>query len=456
MIQSKGANVPFSEDFVWGAAAASYQIEGTRAAGVGRSVWDGFCRTPGKVFDGHHGGIACAHENLAQQDVGLMDELGLKAYRLSISWPRILPTGRGTVSEQGLDFYDGLIDSLLEKGIDPWITLFHWDFPEALYFQGGWLNRDSADWFADYAAVVVDRLSDRARHWMPFNEPQCFIDLGHRVGEHAPGLNLPTDQLLRAAHHSLLGHGRVVQTIRARSKLPSIVGTVLVGVTKIPATDSAEDEAAARAVTCGVLTPDLWNNTWFADPLLIGQYPEDGKKLFAEAIASFPETDLAEIHQPLDFLGLNIYWGDPVRAGDEGPKEVKHPIGQGRTSMGWPVTPEALYWGPKFLWDRYQCPIVITENGMANNDWVQSDGRVDDPQRIDFVKAYLKELQRANDDGVDVRGYFLWSILDNFEWALGYSKRFGLVHVDYETQKRTLKESARWYSKLIRSGRFGP
>ena len=443
----------YPRDFVWGAAAASYQIEGgAYDDGKGLSVWDMMCRWPGKVWEGNTGEVSCDHYHRYQEDARLMGEIGLKAYRLSISWPRVLPQGTGPVDEQGLAFYDQLVDALLENGVQPWVTLFHWDYPYALYCRGGWLNRDSADWFADYAAVIVDKLSDRVSHWMTQNEPQCYIGLGHQTGVHAPGLKLAFADILVTTHHSLLAHGKATQVIRARSKIEPSVGAVPVGVIKIPATYSPEDIEAARACTFSVTRKDCWNNTWFADPMIFGTYPEDGLELFEEELPEIRSGDMETIGQPLDFYGVNVYNGQTVCATADGDCEpVPSPDGPALTTMTWRVTPECLYWGPRFLYERYGLPVAVTENGMANTDWVHLDGKVHDPQRIDFLTRYLREYERAIDDGVVAKGYFLWSIMDNFEWAHGYQQRFGIIYVDYPTGKRTLKDSAHWYKDVIAS-----
>lgn len=441
----------FPEGFIWGAAAASYQIEGAaHADGKGLSIWDLMVREPGRIAGNDTGDVACDHYHRYAADVDLMAQVGLAAYRLSISWPRVLPEGVGPINTAGLDFYDRLVDCLLAHQIDPWVTLFHWDYPAALYYRGGWLNRDSADWFADYTRVVVERLSDRVKVWMPHNEPQCFIGLGHRQGEHAPGLKLSWRQVLLAAHHSFLAHGKAVQVIRAHAQQPPKIGTALVGTVAIPASEDPADVAVARAATLGIRGKTFWNNTWFADPILRGAYPEDGLQVFAADLPPIQDGDFAIMHQPLDFYGVNIYQGYQVQAAGKHQVAMVPPtVGQPVTTMDWPVTPEALYWGPKFLYERYQLPIVITENGMANCDWVQVDGQVRDPQRIDFLTRYLRAYQCAIADGVEAQGYFLWSILDNFEWAYGYQRRFGIIHVDYPTQVRTLKASAHWYQQVI-------
>jgi len=445
----------FCKNFTWGAAAASYQIEGAwDEDGKGRSVWDMVTRQKGRIWEGNTGNVACDHYHRYKEDVGFMSEIGLHAYRLSVSWPRVLPQGTGKVNDAGLAFYDRLVDELLAKKIDPWVTLFHWDFPYDLFLRGGWLNPDSPRWFADYTAVVVDKLSDRVKHWITLNEPQCFIGLGHLGGmhEHAPSLRLGMEEVLIAAHHCLMAHGKSVQTIRARARTSPLIGWAPVGSTYFPATESAEDIEAARVATLDVYADHFWNNTWFADPVVFGHYPEAGLKAYGNAVPKYSSSDMETICQPLDFYGVNIYSGTPIKAGPDGkPVAVSFPTGHPHTHFTWKIAPEALYWGPKFIAEHYKLPIVITENGLSNVDFVSLDGKVHDPQRIDFLNRYLLALQRAARDGVDIRGYFHWSIMDNFEWAEGYKHRFGLIHIDYETQKRTLKDSALWYREVIRT-----
>lgn len=444
----------FPPSFVWGAAAASYQIEGAATEdGKGLSVWDMLCRKPGAIWEGHTGNVACDHYHRYAEDVALMQQIGLQAYRFSISWPRVLPDGVGKVSPAGLGFYDRLADNLLEAGVAPYATLFHWDFPYALYCRGGWLNRDSADWFADYARVVVEALGDRVRDWMTLNEIQVFVGMGHLDGEHAPGDKLGMPEVLRVGHHAMLAHGKAVQAIRAASPGPCRVGWAPTTFPMIPVTESPEDIAAARMAMFSVAEEfAIWSNTWWLDPVFFGRYPEDGLRLFGAAAPPVQPGDMETISQPLDFCGFNIYQGSGVQAGPQGdPIPVPRPVGYPKTSFNWPVTPEALYWGPRFMYERYGLPLFITENGLANADWVSLDGVVHDPQRIDFTRRYLLALERAIADGVDMRGYFHWSLMDNFEWANGYRERFGLIFVDYPTQRRVLKDSARWYAEVIAS-----
>jgi beta-glucosidase len=438
----------FANNFVWGAAAASYQVEGAAFDdGKGLSVWDMMCSEPGRIWEGNTGNVSCDHYHRYREDARLMGEIGLKAYRLSVSWPRVMPEGTGKVNAKGLDFYDKLVDSLLENGVQPWVTLFHWDYPYKLYLRGGWMNPDSSDWFAEYTRVIVDKLSDRVTHWMTLNEPQVFVDAGHREGRHAPGVRLGFREVLTIAHNALLAHGKAAQVIRAGAKAKPQIGAAPVGVTMIPATPRKKDIDAARESMFAVRTKDCGSNTWFADPMVLGHYPEDGLKLFEADMPEIKAADLKTICQPLDFYGVNIYRGDVISA--DSPVPVLGADGPALTTMNWRLTPEALYWGPKFLYERYNLPLVITENGMANMDWIHTDGKVHDPQRIDFLKRYLGELERASDDGIPVNGYMYWSIMDNFEWAEGYKQRFGLVYVDYATGERTLKDSAYWYKEVI-------
>lgn len=443
----------FPSNFVWGAAAASYQIEGAAYEdGKGLSVWDMMCRKPGTVWEQNTGDVACDHYHRFRDDVKLMQRLGLQAYRLSISWPRVMPTGQGEVNARGLAFYDQLIDALLEADVQPYVTLFHWDYPYDLYCRGGWLNPDSPDWFADYTQVIVDALSDRVQHWMTLNEPQCFIGIGHQEGRHAPGDKLDWPEVLRAAHHSLLAHGKSVQVIRAGAKATPQIGYAPVGVVFMPATDHPEDVAAAQKAMASVQAGTFWNNTWWMDPVFLGHYPEDGLAAYGAAVPEIKAGDMETIAQPLDFFGTNIYHGRYVQQLPDGNIGLApYPQGRDLTANRWDLAPESLYWGPKFLYERYGKPIVVTENGCANIDWVSLDGKVHDPQRIDLTRRYLLQLERAGEDGVDIQGYFHWSIMDNFEWAEGYKDRFGLVYVDFNTQERIPKDSAYWYQEVIAS-----
>jgi beta-glucosidase len=441
------------DNFRWGVAAASYQIEGAAYEdGKGLSIWDVFCRQPGKIQNGQNADIACDHYHRYQEDIALMADLGVQAYRFSVSWPRVLPEGIGIVNEKGLSFYDRLVDALLNKNIEPWLTIFHWDYPYELYCKGGWLNSDSSDWFSEYTRVLVDKFADRVTHWITQNEIQCFIGVGHQTGEHAPGVILSFRDFLLAAHHALLAHGKAVQVIRAGAKRPVKVGAAPVGVVNFPATNEKRDVEAARESTFAVSEKHYWNNSWYSDPMILGKYPQDGLKLFESELPAIKQNDLRTICQPLDFYGANIYFGSNVKSDGSGNyKFVKTEQGAGFTATGWSISPEALYWGPKFLYERYHLPIVITENGMACHDWIHLDGKVHDPQRIDFLMRYISQYKKAIAAGVPALGYFLWSFIDNFEWAQGFKQRFGIIYNDYATQKRIPKDSAFWYRDVIAS-----
>ena len=452
----------FPEGFVWGAATASCQIEGAaHIDGKGLSIWDVFCRNPGRISDGSSPEGSAHHYHLFREDVELMAGLGIQAYRFSISWPRILPDGTGEVNERGIRFYEELVDALLAKNIQPWITLFHWDYPQALLDKGGWLNDESSNWFADYVRVIVDRLSNRVCHWITINEPQVFIEYGHQTAKHAPGWKLSFPEILRVCHNTLLAHGKAVRTIRERARKTPVIGVAPVGIIGVPVTDSENDIAAARRATFGINRGSCWNNIWFGDPMVFGNYPPEGLSLFGDLMPSFPPSDLQVIKQPLDFFGTNIYTADLMRAGEDKGEvtsspgesfERVHPhSGCPITAMDWPVIPESLYWGPRFLHERYKLPLVITENGMASHDWPCLDGKVHDSFRIDYTSRYLQQLRRACDEGIPCLGYFHWSLMDNFEWGFGYSRRFGLIFIDFQTQKRILKDSSAWYQETIRS-----
>lgn len=444
----------FPESFLWGAASAAYQVEGAwDEEGRGLSVWDHFAHQPGKTYQGHTGDTACDHYNRYREDVGLMKTLGLKAYRFSIAWPRIMPDGIGRINSFGLDFYDRLVDALLEAGITPCATLFHWDYPYALYVRGGWLNSASPDWFEEYTTVVAKRLGDRVPVWMTLNEPQCFLGKGHVEGGHAPGLKLGWKDFLRATHHALLAHGRAVQVLRANTPAHARVGVAMAAAMRLPADESPETvEVARQAMFATPPAGEWWQNAWYMDPVFKGAYPEDGLERYAADLPPIGPEDMATISQPLDFAGYNIYCGHFVSGdGAGGFKPLPFAPGFPENSLGWPTTPEVLYWGPRFMHERYGLPIMITENGFALRDTVATDGTVQDPQRIDFVRRYLKALQRAALEGVPLEGYFYWSLTDNFEWAEGFRERLGLIHIDYATQQRRIKQSGEWYAELIRS-----
>ena len=446
----------FREDFVWGAATSAYQIEGAAFEdGRGESVWDAFCREPGRVLNGENGDLACDHYHRMREDVQLMKQLGLSAYRFSVSWSRILPEGYGKVNEQGIRFYSDLIDALLEAGIEPYLTLFHWDLPLALARQGGWLNPECVRWFGDYAGLAAERFAGRVKHFFTINEPQCFIGLGYQSGVHAPGERHSVRDTLLMAHHVLMAHGRAVQMLREKAGCPVLVGLAPTCGAVYPASESAEDIEAARNTYFSIPEEDerwTWNVPWWSDPVFFGHYPEEGMRRFYSVMPEICEEDMRLIAEPVDFYGQNIYNGWCVKAGEDGRAvPVERYTGFPRTATGWPVTPEALRWAPRFLFERYKKPIYITENGIACNDVISLDGAVHDPQRIDFTARYLRELRRAAEDGADIRGYFYWSLMDNFEWHEGFSQRFGLVYTDFRDQTRIPKDSAAWYAEMIRS-----
>ncbi|MFT3685949.1 MAG: family 1 glycosylhydrolase [Phycisphaerales bacterium] len=489
--------MPFPSDFVWGAATSAYQIEGAwDADGKAPSVWDAFCHdrvpagslgnapgqvfSPGNVFQNHTGDVAADHYNRYAEDVGLMRQIGLQAYRFSMSWPRVVTEQGAAPNAKGLDFYSRLVDSLLAANIQPWVTLFHWDLPLWAYRRGGWLNRDIQHWFADYAAAVVDRLSDRVTNWMTINEPQIFLGPSAFEGLQTSNARKGHAERLLAAHNCLLAHGRAAQIIRTRAKRPAKVGWAPIGRVKVPyaapltspspdgrllADPTPADIEAARAATNATLYKDFWTNAWFADPVVFGRYPADGLALYGNEappeVRSPHAGDMETIRQPLDFYGINVYDAEMFRActpyaanpcGPDAPYEkVEFGPGWPRTAIGWFIIPEALYWGPKFLYEKYKLPIAVTENGLSNTDWVSMDGGVHDAERIDYTRRYLHQFRRAAADGVKLAGYFHWSLLDNMEWQSAYHNRFGLIHVDFATQKRTLKDSARWYGEVIRS-----
>ena len=446
----------FPTDFFWGAATSAYQIEGAAAqGGRGPSIWDVFCRRPDVIYGGHHGDEACDHYHRFREDVAMFRALGLQAYRFSISWSRVLPDGVGARNHSGLDFYSELVDELLGAGIRPLVTLFHWDLPLALHRRGGWQNRDSAEWFAEYAAVVTKTLGDRVADWMTLNEPQVIVDSGYVKGFFAPGEQQDRAAVLHGTHNLLRAHGRAVQAIRAESNGRERIGWAPVCVTLTPATREPDDINAAKdamfSADMGFGKWTLWNNTWWMDPIFRGHYPEDGLRAAGADAPNIMPGDMSTIQQPIDFIGTNIYHAQSVRAAGDRVQVVERPPGYAQTRMDWMVTPDALYWGPRFLYERYQKPMVITENGVSCHDWVSLDGEVHDPQRIDFVTRYLIELRRAVKEGIPVQGYLYWSAMDNFEWERGYRQRFGLVYVDFKTQKRILKDSAKWYRELIKS-----
>ncbi|WP_312856476.1 GH1 family beta-glucosidase [Nocardioides pelophilus] len=436
-------------DFRFGTSTAAYQIEGAVAEdGRGPSVWDTFCAEPGRIADGSSGAVACDHYHRVDEDVALLKDLGAGGYRFSIAWPRIQPTGSGPVNASGLDFYDRLVDKLLAVGVQPMVTLYHWDLPQALEDDGGWCNRATVERFADYAAIVGERLADRVEHWVPINEPAVVTTLGYAVGMHAPGKELMFESM-PVAHHLLLAHGRAAIALRAAGA--SSVGCANNHAPVWPASDDDADVGASK------LFDALWNGMYI-EPMLLGRYPVDLAPLLDDVVQP---GDMATIRQPLDFYGVNYY--TPFRIGAAGedapmPFEFREVMGYPTTDLNWSVVPDALREWLIIFRARLRAavpPIYVTESGCAYNMGPDENGVVDDQLRIDYHAAYLTACAEAVRLGVDVRGYYAWSLLDNFEWAEGYTPRFGLVHVDYATQKRTKKRSFQWYADLVTATRAG-
>ena len=445
----------FRDDFVWGVASSAYQIEGRDAEdGCGKMIWDTFTEE-GRILDGQTAYVACDNMHRYKEDYAMMRLLGIKAYRFSVSWARLMPEGTGRVNEKAVALYRDMITEMKKNGIEPYLTMYHWELPQALQDRGGWLNEEIIQWFGEYAKVVAENFSDLCEYYFTLNEPQCFVGLGHLSGVHAPGKKMSYAETFQIAHNALRAHGQAVINLRKYAKRTVKIGYAPTCGMAYPATESPEDIEAARKVLFSFENPIdnwTWNVAWFSDPVFLGKYPEEGLQKFKEYLPVITEEDMKLIAQPLDFMGQNIYNGYAVRAGKNGEPEYAHrEPGYPKTAANWPVTPECFYWGVKFLYERYKLPLYITENGMSCHDIVSSDGKVHDPNRITFLDLYLSALQRAVDNGVDVRGYFLWTFLDNFEWDKGYTERFGIVHVDFTTQKRIAKDSAFWYQDVIRS-----
>jgi beta-glucosidase len=420
----------FPKDFLWGAATASAQIEGGwDKDGRTPSVWDVLPQEKIKNGDSPHGG--CNHYEHWREDVANMKELGLKAYRLSISWSRVIPR-RGEVNPKGLQFYSNLVDALVEAGIEPMVTLFHWDLPVWAVETGGYDSGDFPVIFEEYAKVVVDALSDKVKYWFTFNEPQLMVT--------NPSYEWPEHDSKKSSRNIMLAHGRAVQVIRKYAKQDPQAGIVIMGMTAIPV-QGAMDEQTAKGLTFGDMS-SVYGMGWWLDPIILGTIPAPLKETLSD-------EDIKTICQPLDFFAGNIYFAvNYLKQRGMEQFSLAFP-GMPKSAMGSPITPECIYWFVKFSWERYKLPVLVTENGLTNTDFVMSDGKVHDPQRKDFIRRYLLELAKAVDEGVPVFGYLYWSLLDNFEWNDGFDPRYGLVYVDYRTQKRTIKESARFYAKVI-------
>ena len=434
----------FPPGFAWGAATASYQIEGsTNADGRGASIWDTFSHTAGRTANGETGDVACDHYLRWRGDVDLMADLGLRAYRFSVAWPRVQPDAGARVNERGLDFYEGLVDTLLERGIEPYVTLYHWDLPQALEELGGWRNPEIVGRFAEYASIVGRRLGDRVRHWLTLNEPQVFSVLGHALGLHAPGLR-DWRAALRVAHHAHLAQGAATEALR-REVVGARIGLALNLVRYEPASDHPKDVAAADRV-------DGTSNRWFLDPVFGRGYPADVAALFGDLLEGLDLDSVGSLKAP-ELLGINYYTRELVRAAAEESDPSRAAIVRPdvpRTTMGWEPYPEGLRLTLERLHHEYApASIMVTENGAAFSDVPAAGGSVSDPERTDYLASHLAAMADARDAGVPVDGYFVWSLLDNYEWAEGYDQRFGIVRVDFETQRRTIKQSGRWYRDLL-------
>nr|CAA91220.1 beta-glucosidase [Thermoanaerobacter brockii] len=437
----------FPRDFVWGTATSSYQIEGAvNEDGRTPSIWDTFSKTEGKTYKGHTGDVACDHYHRYKEDVEILKEIGVKAYRFSIAWPRIFPE-EGKYNPKGMDFYKKLIDELQKRDIVPAATIYHWDLPQWAYDKGGgWLNRESIKWYVEYATKLFEELGDAIPLWITHNEPWCSSILSYGIGEHAPGHKNYREALI-AAHHILLSHGEAVKAFREMNIKGSKIGITLNLTPAYPASEKEEDKLAAQYA-------DGFANRWFLDPIFKGNYPEDMMELYSKIIGEFDfikEGDLETISVPIDFLGVNYYTRSIVKYDEDSMLKAENVPGPGkRTEMGWEISPESLYDLLKRLDREYtKLPMYITENGAAFKDEVTEDGRVHDDERIEYIKEHLKAAAKFIGEGGNLKGYFVWSLMDNFEWAHGYSKRFGIVYVDYTTQKRILKDSALWYKEVI-------
>jgi beta-glucosidase len=436
----------FPAGFAWGTATASFQIEGaTKVDGRGESIWDRFAATPGKILTGETGDPACDSYLRYAQDIALMRGLGVNAYRFSIAWPRVIPDGSGETNSPGLDYYERVVDGLLAAGITPYVTLYHWDLPQALQDNGGWADRATIDAFVCYSDRVVSRLGDRVKNWATMNEPWCVSLLSNLLGEHAPGLR-DRKIALQVAHNVLVAHGAAVPVIRGRCPNGK-VGIVLNFEPSYPATDSEADKLATRR-SHGQF------NLWFLDPIMGRGYPQDIWHDYGENVPQILPGDLATIASPIDYLGVNYYTrkvhSDP--ASSPGTRVLNQRNEKRVSARGWETFPQALYDLLTWLHKDYSIPeMVVTENGMACNDTIGKDGQIHDPERIDYIKQHLEMIQSAINEGVPVTGYMVWSLMDNFEWACGTSSRFGLAYVDFETQERTVKDSGKWYSRVARA-----
>ncbi|MBL8877562.1 MAG: beta-glucosidase [Phycisphaerales bacterium] len=436
----------FPTGVLWGAATAAYQIEGAaRTDGRGPSIWDVFCDTPGKTVGGENGEVACDHYHRWREDIDLMRRLNLQCYRFSISWPRVMPTGRGAINQRGLDFYDRLVDGLCAAGIAPMITLYHWDLPAALQMEeGGWEHDDSPHWFADYAELIFNRYSDRVARWITLNEPWCSVDGGYFHGAHAPGVR---DRALgyRVGHNLMRAHAQAVSRYRASKHSRGMISFALNTAWFFPETNSPADIAAAERALLNF-------GGWFADPAHFGDYPAVMRERLGDMLPRFSDEDTRLLRRSMDYISLNYYTSDVVRYKHGAglmDAEICTPPEVQRTEMGWPVYPDGYYNLMMWLHTRYGLPLMVTENGAAMPDKPDRTGYVDDQDRIAYLQSHFDAARRATRDGVDLREYYVWTLMDNLEWSVGYEKRFGLVHCDRRTLKRTIKASGHWYADFI-------
>lgn len=446
----------FPKGFLWGAATAAYQIEGAwNEDGKGLSIWDIFCEKDFAIKNGENGRIASDHYHRYNEDVALMKELGIKAYRFSVSWPRIMPNGVGKVNGKGIEFYNNLIDELIKNDIEPVMTMYHWDLPAELHYRGGWLNPEIGDYFAEYAKVIAENFTDRVKKIITINEPLCIIGLGYAEGIHAPGMKLSPREYLKCAHNLLIAHGKAAKALKKYGAEGVEIGIAPNFENFYPKDeDNIKDIDAARTKMFEIEQqhPRVWINqaNWWLDPVINGHYPLEGHGEYDDWLPENYEQDIKDIKGTVDFICFNLYYGTPVTEDKDGKSVISefssaHP----QTMCHWRITPDAIKWTAKFLFDRYNMPIYVSENGMACHDAVSLDGKVHDSNRIDYLNRFLLKLKEAIDEGAAVRGYFVWSFMDNFEWAEGYDPRFGIVYVDYETQKRIIKDSGYWYAKVI-------
>lgn len=434
--------------FIWGAASSAFQIEGgIKGSGKGKSIWDVYFEQEARFAELE----SCNHYLLWEKDVNIMKDIGISAYRFSINWTRIIPDGIGKVNIEGIDFYRRLIEKLLENGIEPYVTIFHWDYPYELYRRGGWLSPDSSKWFEEYTYTIIRYLGDGIKNWLTINEPQVFAGLGMQRGKIPPNQKYKEREIASIVHNILLAHGKAVRILRNEVKEEVNIGFSPVLDVYIPKTSKDVEVAKKKTIEDIAFYGkdiDLWNNRLWVQPIYEGRYPEEFIKIYQKHLPKYFEDDLKIIGQDLDFFGCNVYSGREVEqvGGDVIRTEMKN---KHRSAIGWDITPEAIYWASRFFYERYKKKILITENGVALSDWIDEDGEINDVGRIDYINKYIKEIEHAINDDIDIIGYFYWSLIDNLEWEKGYNYRFGLVYNDFDKNIRIMKKSAYWYKNLI-------